>query len=97
MKNLEDNESFEKVEEVVQEKIGICQGITHKEKHGGQMTDFKARHVARGLQEMKKLQSDSPKVAKESLKLLTVVAKKYYFELESYKSSFPSDKRKRCV
>ena len=24
MKNLEDNESFEKVEEVVQEKIGIC-------------------------------------------------------------------------
>ena len=57
MKNLEYNEYFEEVEDVVQEQIGICQGITCREKQGGQTTNFKARLVARGLQEMKKLQS----------------------------------------
>ena len=46
-------------------------------------TEFKARLVARGFQEIEKPQSDSPTVAKESLKLLIALAANNDFELTS--------------
>ena len=51
------------------------------EKHDGQKTDFKARLVVRGFQEIEKPHLDSVTVAKESLKLFMAVAAKKGFEL----------------
>ena len=83
IQNLEDYETFELVEDIGQECIGSRCVITQKEKHDGQMTQFKARLVAQIFQEKYKLQSDSPTVAKESLKLLIVLAANEDFELAS--------------
>ena len=49
IKNLEDNKTFELVEDVGQETIGSCWVITKKEKYDGQKTEYKARLVARGF------------------------------------------------
>ena len=51
--------------------------------HDGQKTDYKARLVARGIQETVNPQSDSPTVSKESFKLLMAVAAKSDLELAS--------------
>ena len=58
IKNLEDYETFELVEDIGQETIGSRWVITKKEKHDGQKTEYKAWLVARGFQEANKLQSD---------------------------------------
>ena len=57
IKNFEDNETFEMVEDVGQETIGCHWVITKKEKHDGQKKEFKAQLVARGFQEADKPQS----------------------------------------
>ena len=66
MRNLEDYGVFELVDIVGQECIGIRWVVTRKEAHDGQKTQIKARLVARGFQEVKKPQSDSPTEAKKS-------------------------------
>ena len=83
IQNLEDYEMFELVEDKGKECIGSRWVITQKEKHDGQKIEFKARLVARGLQDKDKPQSDSPTVAKESLKLLLAIAANEEFELAS--------------
>ena len=67
MRNLEDYEAFELVEDNGQETLGSNWVITKKEKHDGQKTEYKAWLVARGFQDAEKPQSDSPTVVKESL------------------------------
>merc|ERR1712050_816812 len=67
---LEYYDTFQLVEDVDQEHIGICWVVTLKENHDGKKTEFKVRLVARGLQGIEKPQLDSPTVAKKSLKLL---------------------------
>ena len=47
--------------------------IPRKDVTVGQMTEFNVRLVVIGFQEMEKPQSDSPTVAKKSLKLLMVL------------------------
>ena len=56
--NLLDYDMFEEVEEKGQETIGSRWVVTPKEKHDGQKYKKKARLVARGCQETKKLQSN---------------------------------------
>ena len=51
--------------------------VTQKEKSDGQKSQVKGRIVAKGYQEGKKLQSDSPTLLRESLKM--------YFALAAYK------------
>ena len=63
--------------------IGSHWVITKKEKHDGQKTVYKARLVARGFQERMKPQSDSLTAAKESFKLLKVIAASNNFRLAS--------------
>ena len=70
IKNLEDYETFELVEDVGQNTIGSYWVVTKKEKHDGQKTQYKVGLVARGFQEIKKPQSDSPMMVKKSLKML---------------------------
>ena len=62
--------------------------------YDGQKTQFKARLVAQGLQEKDKPQSDSPTVAKKSLKLLIALAGNEEFELASMgiRAAFLQDK-----
>ena len=83
MKKLEDYGIFKLVEDIGQECIRSRWVITRKEAHDEQKTQIKARLVARGFQEVGKPQSDSPKVAKESLKILIAMALKDDFELAS--------------
>ena len=42
IRNLEDYETFELVEDIGQEMIGSCWVITKKDKHDGQKTEYKA-------------------------------------------------------
>ena len=62
------------MENVGQECIGSRWVVTRKEEHDSQKMQIKARLVLRGFQEVVKPQSDSPTVAKESLKVLIVLA-----------------------
>ena len=91
MKNLEDYETFQDVEDVGQGCIGICQVITRKEKHDRDKTEFKSRLLARGFQEMEKTKSYSPTVEQEILILLMALAVTNSFELSSI------DKRAACL
>ena len=83
MKNLEDYETFELVEDVGQKCNESHWVVTRKAKHDWQKTQVKARLVAQGFQEVHKPQSDSPTVAKESLKILIALASNKEFELAS--------------
>ena len=49
IKNLEDYETFELVEDIGQETIGSRWVVTKKEKHDGQKTQYKALLVDRGF------------------------------------------------
>ena len=69
------------MENVGQECIGSRWVVTRKEEHDGQKMQIKARLVLRGFQEVVKPQSDSPTVAKESLKVLVAVDVKEDFPL----------------
>ena len=51
---------FEDVADVAQERIGLRWVITQKEKADGQKSDIKGRLVARGFQEQKSPQLDTP-------------------------------------
>ena len=62
------------MENVGQEYIGSRWVVTRKEEPDGQKMHIKARLVLRGFQEVVKPQSDSPTVAKESLKVLIALA-----------------------
>ena len=64
-------------------KYGSRWVVTKKEKQDGQKLEYKARLVAWGFQECLKPQSDSPTAAKESFKLLMVVAANNGFKLAS--------------
>ena len=83
IRNLQDYETFKKVKDKGQNRVGSRRIITKKEQHDGQKTKCKARLVARGFQESVKRQSDSPTAAKESLKLLTALSANSYFKLVS--------------
>ena len=83
IKSLEDYETFELGEDIALETIGSYWVVTKKEKHDGQKTQYKARLVARGFQEIEKPQSDSPTVLKESLKVLIALAANEDFDLAS--------------
>jgi len=83
IENLMDYSTFEEVVDEGQDVIGSRWVITVKEKHDGQKQQCKARLVARGFQEHLKPQSDSPTAAKESFKLLMVVAANNGFKLAS--------------
>ena len=72
---------FESVEDVVQECIGSLWDIMQKKDNDGQQTMLKTRLVAQGFQEKDKLQSDSPTMAKESLKLSIVLPANKGFEM----------------
>ena len=74
IKNLEQYDVFETVEDEGQNCIGTRWVFTEKEDHDGQKTKVKARLVAKGFQEKEKIQSDSPTAQKESLKLFLAVA-----------------------
>ena len=76
--NLEDYDTFEMVEDVGQETIGSNWVILKKEKH-----DDKAHLVERGFQEADKPQSESPMLAKESLKSLIALTANEDFDLPS--------------
>ena len=83
IENLETYETFEEVDDIGQETIGSRWIVTEKEKHDGQKQNYKARLVAKGFQEREQLQSDSPTAAKDSFKLLMVLAANNYFRVIS--------------
>ena len=57
--------------------------MTQKEKADGQKSQLKGRIVAKGYQEGKKPQSDSPTLLRESLKMYFAVAANEGFKLRS--------------
>ena len=57
--------------------------MTQKEKADGKKSQVKGRIVAKGYQEGKKPQSDSPTLLKESLKMYFAVGANEGFELRS--------------
>ena len=75
--NLKTNETFE------EDTIGSRWIVTEKEKHDGQKQNCKARLVAKGFQEKDQPQTDSPTAAKESFKLLAVLAANSDFKVVS--------------
>ena len=83
LKNLQDYETFEEVEDCGQDRISSRWVVTAKEAHDGQKTKTKARLVARGFQENHPPQSDSPTVLRESNKLFSAVAANEDFDLVS--------------
>ena len=83
LKNLQDYETYEEVEDTGQDRITSRWVVTMKEEHDGQKTKFKARLVARGFQEEEPPLSDSPTVLRESNKLFTAVAANQSFEIVS--------------
>ena len=83
IRNLQDYETFIKVKDEGQTRVGSRWVITEKEQHNGQKTKFKATQVASGFQESLKPQSDSPMAAKESFKLLTALSANFGFKLAS--------------
>ena len=83
MENLNDYDTYDEVKDEGQSTIGSRWVITRKQKHDGQKTEFKARLVARGFQELDKPQSDSPTALRESFKLFMAVAANQDFSLAS--------------
>jgi hypothetical protein len=83
MKNLEDFDTFEEVQDIGQAKVGSRWVITEKEKHDGQKKKYKARLVAKGFQEEVKPQADSPTALRDSFKLFHATAANEEFEIES--------------
>ena len=83
IKNLQDYETFIKVKDEGQTRVGSRWVITEKEQHNGQKTKVKARLVARGFQEALKPQSENPTAAKESFKLLMALAANFHFKIAS--------------
>ena len=83
VKNLQDYDVFEEVEDNGQETILSRRVITSKKKHNGQKQQTKARLAARGFQEEMKPQSDSPTASKDSFELLMAVAANKDFCLAS--------------
>ena len=81
--NLKEYETFDKVDDKGQDKIGSRWVITKKEKHDRQKTQYKARLVAKGFQETMKPQSDSPTALRESLKVFLAVSANMDFEIAS--------------
>ena len=74
IENLKKYEVFEKVKDEGQQSIGTRWVITQKENHDGQKTQFKARLVARGFQEVEKVQSDSPTALRDSFRIFLSLA-----------------------
>ena len=74
VENLKKYKVFEKVKDEGQQLIGTRWVITQKENHDGQKTQFKARLVARGLQEVEKVQSDSPTALRDSFRMFLSLA-----------------------
>ena len=74
VENLKKYEVFEKVKDEGQQLIGTRWVITQKENHDGQKTQFKARLAARGLQEVEKVQSDSPTALRDSFRMFLSLA-----------------------
>ena len=81
IENLEKYEVFEEVEDEGQETVGFIWAITKKEIAAGQKKNHKGRLVAKGFQEKEGLQSDSPTMLKESMKMFFSVAANEDFEL----------------
>ena len=83
MENLRLYETFERVKDEGQERIGSRWVVTEKQQHDGQKQDYKARLVAKGFQELDQPQSDSPTAAKESFKLLMALSANFNFKIVS--------------
>ena len=83
LKNLQDYETYEEVQDTGQDRITSRWVVTMKEAHDGQKTKCKARLVARGFQEEEPPLSDSPTVLRESNKLFTAVAANEGFKVLS--------------
>jgi hypothetical protein len=83
LKNLEDFDTYEEVEDIGQSRVGSRWVITEKEKHDGQKKKFKVRLVAKGFQEEVKPQADSPTALRDSFKMFHAVTANEDFEIES--------------
>ena len=81
IENLLKYDTYEEVKDEGQDRISSRWVITKKEKHDGQKTDYKARLVARGFQEIDKPQSDSPTALRESYKTFIAIAANKGYEL----------------
>ena len=94
IKNLQDYETFMEVKDEGQTKVGSRWVITDKEQNEGQTTKVKALLVARGFQEELKPHSDSPRAAKEPIKLLMALSANFHFKLASvhYPAAFLQSK-----
>ena len=68
LENLKKFGVFEEVDDDGQDTVGTHWVITKKEPQDGQKTKVKGRLVAKGFQESKPPQSDSPTVHRESIK-----------------------------
>ena len=66
--------AFEEIEDVGQSRIGSRWVVTEKETHDGMKTKTKSRLVVRGFQEEEQPRSDSPTLAKESMKTMISIA-----------------------
>ena len=74
-------EAFEEVEDKGQERIKTRWVCSKKEKQDGMKVDYKARLVVKGFMEHEYPRSDSPTIAKESLKLFLAISANEGFEL----------------
>ena len=101
IENLKKYEVFEKVKDEGQQSIGTRWVITQKENHDGQKTQFKARLVARGFQEVEKVQSDSPTALRDSFRMFLSLAATTRIEklrsIDIRAAFLQSDKLKREV
>ena len=83
IENLIKFDVFEEVDDCGQERISSRWVITEKQKSDGQKSQIKGRIVAKGYQEGKKPQSDSPALLRESLKMYFALAANEGFRLRS--------------
>ena len=67
-------EAYEEVDDIGQTRITSRWVVTEKEAHDGMKKRIKARLVVRGFQEEEDPRSDSPTLAKESLKTMMAIA-----------------------
>ena len=73
--------AFEEIEDIGQEKLKTRWVCSKKEKQDGLKVDYKARLVVKGFMEQAYPRSDSPTIAKESLKTLFAVAANEGFDI----------------
>ena len=83
IENLEKYEVFEEVKYEGQETVGSRWVITKKEKADGQKKNVKGRLDAKGFQETEALQSDSPTMLREFMKIFFAVAANENFKSRS--------------